>query len=150
MTAPTVSTIPTVKDRLVTVLGLRANLAGVQVVRGHPGKFLQTEAVIVGAARGRHDFVTLKATRPPRDETYTVEVIASVLKEGGTIAEAEDRAHALIAEVEDALATDDKLGIPTTILWAKTGEIEERASGYTDTGTVAEVVLRVEVKARLS
>ena len=146
----TSSTIPTVKDTLVTVLGNRAHLAGIQVVRGHPGNELRDEAVIVGLARGRHEIATIKAGRQVRDETYTVEVIASVISSEGTVKAAEDRAHVLIAEVEEALADDPKLGIGTTILWAKTGDIEERGSGHTDTGSVAEVVLRVEVKARLT
>ena len=146
----TSSTIPTFKDTLVTVLGNRANLTGVQVTRGHPGNELESEAIIVGMARGRHEIATIEAGRQTRDETYTVEVIASVISSTGTVKAAEDRAHALIAEVEEALADDPQLGIGSTILWATTGDIEERGSGHTDTGSVAEVVLRVEVKARLT
>jgi hypothetical protein len=142
------STVPTIKDALVTALKAQAGLAGIQVERAHPGpEKLDREAVWLGAARGRHVIPVMKAGRKSRDEEYIVEVLLSVVKPGGTLEEAEERAFALLAEVEDVLADDPRLGT-TAILWAKAGEWGE-SSGYLDEGAEADIRLEVECKARL-
>jgi hypothetical protein len=142
------STVPTIKDALVAALLAQPALAQVQVERAHPGpEKLEREAIWLGAARGRHEIPVVKAGRKPRDEVYTIEVLVSVLKPGGTLEEVEERAFALLAEVEDVLADDPRLGT-TAILWAKAGEWGE-SSGYLDDGAEADIRLEIDVKARL-
>lgn len=151
------STISTVKDRLVVLLAQRNGLSGVQVTRGHPGNAIEGEALIVGLAKGRHAPAAIRSGRQPREETYELEVIASVMVPGGTIANAEDRCHVLIAEVEDQVAGDPTLGLSLAASGVQSfvavpGDLEERGSGYIaePSGTIAEVVLRIDVTARLS
>jgi len=151
------STISTVKDRLVVLLLQRSGLTGVQVTRGHPGNALEKEALIIGIAKGRHAPAAITSGRMPREETYSLDIIASVMVPAGTIADAEDRCHELIAEVEEQVASDPTLGLVlgssgVQSFSATPGDLEERGSGYIadPPGTIAEVVLRVDIKARLS
>ena len=143
------SRIIAVKDALLAILQADAELAGIQVTRGRPGDDLKDEAVWIGRAVGRHKPVAIRAGRQPRDETFTVDVVVSVLKAGGTIAAAEDRAHALMDQVEDSVAADPKLGL-SDIEWALPGDLEESGSGYTPEGAICELRLGVEVRARLN
>lgn len=145
------SRIVDVKDALLSILSNDAGLAGIQVTRGKPGDDIRDEAVWVGRAVGRHEPVTIRAGRQPRDETFTVDVVVSVLVGGGTIADAEDRAHVLMDEVEDAIAQDPSLGgVLVGGDWALPADLEESGSGYTDVGAICEIRLGVEVRARLT
>lgn len=146
----TTSRIPAVKAALLAILQADSGLSGVQVTHGHPGGVLENEAVWIGRAEGRHEPASIRSGRQPRDETFTLDVIVSVLMAGATIAEAETRAHALAAQVEDAIAADVTLGLSPDILWALPGDIEERPTSYETTGVLAEIRLGVEVKARLT
>lgn len=143
------SRIVAVKDALLTILQNDGGLTGIQVTRGRPGDDIRDEAIWIGRATGRHEPVTIRSGRQPREERFTVDVVISVVNGGGSIADAEDRAHALAAEVEDAVAQDPKLGL-SDIEWALPGDIEESGSGYTDLGAVCEIRVGIEVRARLS
>jgi hypothetical protein len=143
----TSSTVTTVKAALLTRLSLRAGLAGVDLAYGWSGDF-GLEAIFFGSTRGVHEDPVTTGGRIPRDERYTMNVIVSVAKEGGTPQDAEDRAFALLAEVENELADTPRLGLVNVIDWAAARDFESQA-GPTPEGGLAEIRLGVEVFAQL-
>lgn len=145
-----VSTIPTVKQRILKLLQDRVGLAEVQRTYAHPGKKLGREAIYFDNVTGSHEFRVMKAGRAPRDETYSIRTIVLVRQRGGNIQKAEERAFALLAEIEDALADDPTLGLVPTIHWAGLGEISEVDSGLLDDGCACAIAFEINVKARLS
>lgn len=142
------STVVTVKKAMVTTLQARAGLAGIQVSYAHPGDKLEPDSIWMGDVRGHHEIAALRAGRKVRNEEYTLDVIVSVLKAGGDVQDAEDRAFVLFIEVEGALADDPRLG-GTVLEWAKAGEFTTTV-GMTETGGLAEIKLGVECRARLT
>lgn len=143
------STVPTVKEQLVTILSAAQGLAGVQVVRGHPGNEIENETVIVAAARGNQEYAAIMAGRQQRDESYTVDVICSVVVVG-TLAEAEERAYTIAAVVQETITDDPHLGLGSGVIsWAAPGEFSDNTA-RTDVGMLAEVLVRVDVAARLT
>jgi hypothetical protein len=142
----TSSTVTTVKAALLTRLALRAGLSGVDLAYGWSGDF-GPEAIFFGSTRGAHDNPVTTGGRVPRDERYVMNVIVLVSSEGGTPQEAEDRAFALLAEVENELADTPRLGL-TVIDWAAARDFESQA-GPTPEGGLAEIQLGVEVFAQL-
>jgi hypothetical protein len=93
----------------------------------------------------------MRAGRVQREERYEVEVacVAARPEVGAQDARlAEQRAFALAAEVEGALADDPRLGL-TEIAWATVDRLEVE-SAPADRGWVARVSVVVSVVARLS
>lgn len=142
------STVPTVKAQLLSLLSAASALTGVQVVRGHPGNEIENETVIIGPARGNQDYAAIMSGRQQRDETYTVDVVCSVVVVG-TLAEAEVRAYELAAAVQETVTDDPHLGLGSGVIsWAAPGEFADNTA-RTDMGMLAEVLVRVDVTARL-
>jgi hypothetical protein len=107
---PTTSTVGTVKAALVALLAARPGLAGVEVcyAEGEPAR----ETVFFGDTRGTRTIPVATAGRKPRQEDYALDLFIRVARPDLSVAEAEARALALMAEVEDALADDPTLGQP--------------------------------------
>lgn len=118
------STVPTVRTTLITALAARPALAGVQVVRAHPGQAIEPEAVYLGAARGSDEIPVIRAGRKKRHESYTLDVFFDVVADGPDDQEASERAWTLFGELEDLLADDPSLGL-TQPFWAVVGEWTE-------------------------
>lgn len=118
------STVPTVRAALVTALGARPALAGVQVAPSHPGQAVEPESVYLGRARGSDEIPVVRAGRKKRQESYTLDVFFDVVADGPTGQEASERAWALFGELEDLLADDPSLG-QTQPFWAVLGDWDE-------------------------
>lgn len=101
------STVPTLKQNLVTQLQARGGLAGVQVSYGPPLPAPQREYIWVGDVDGTQTMATLAQGR--HDE-YVVKVVFGVLKEGTDSKAADDRCFVLLAELEQQLRTDATVG----------------------------------------
>lgn len=142
----TVSTVPVVKDALVTTLDARVGLDGVQVAREWPGDAIKAEAIWLGKVDGTHQIATMRAGRKDRAEEYRLEVIVSVVKNG--VEAAEERAFVLLGEIESALADDPRIGL-TSINWATVADFES-VTTRGQSGAVAEIRVFVEVNARLT
>lgn len=141
-----ISTVPTVKDQLITVLRARAGLTGVQVERQWPGDTIKPEAIWLGKVDGAHVIATIKAGRKARDEEYRLEAIVSVVKNG--VEAAEERAFVLLGEIESELADNPRIGL-TSINWATVADWEAITTRGPQ-GAVAEIRAFIEVSARLS
>lgn len=113
------------RQALVTALRARASLADVQVLYA-PDDFesgddhLQDEAIWFGDTEWVESVIpTMKAGVKHVDETFLMEFFLQVVKADGSTQETADiRAKALIAEVQQELATNPDLTYPT-ILWAE-------------------------------
>ncbi len=97
------STAPAFKAALLTALQARTGLSGVTLSYGAP---LQgpREFIALGDISGSQEFAALGALR--KDETYTLDVYVSVLREGNQQQTCTERCFALAAEIEDELRTN--------------------------------------------
>lgn len=144
------STVPTVKARLVTLL--TAALPTTQVWYSHPGDAVETSAVYLGAVRGSDTIPVMNGpARKKRDETYTIDVWLEAQRSGASSQEAEEAAWVLFGELEDVLADDPGLGIPTVVSWAMLeGWDDFLAFDLNSGGWSARIRAGVTVKARLT
>lgn len=99
----TYSTAPAFKAALLTALQARTGLAGVTISYGAP---LQAprEFIALGDISGDQEFAALGALR--KDETYTLTVYCSVLREGNMQQACTERCFALAAEIETELRSN--------------------------------------------
>lgn len=107
------SSAPAFKAALLTALQARSGLSGVTVSYGAPaGGAGAREFVALADIDGTQEYATLGATAAARrkDETFTMTVYCSVLREGQMQQECTERAFALAAEVEDAVREDPEVG----------------------------------------
>lgn len=95
------STAPAFKAALLTALQARTGLSGVTVSYGAPLPNAPREFIALGDLEGSQEFAQLGALR--KDETYTLEVYVSVLREGNQQQTCTERCFALAAEIEDEL-----------------------------------------------
>jgi hypothetical protein len=100
---PYYSTAPAFKDALFDALAARNGLSGVTVSYGAP---LQgpREFIALGDISGSQQFAALGALA--KDETYTLDVYVSVLREGNQQQQCTERCFAIAAEIEDYLRTN--------------------------------------------
>lgn len=118
-----------VKQALVTVLDALPALDGVQVIYSGRVRDLEREAIYFGKARWTNEFSAMRAgARIPRKELLTVAAYVFVATPGGTPEDAEARAQALGAVMENALA-DDPAG---SALGATGVKVVRAASGELD------------------
>ncbi len=99
------STIPTLKANLVTQLAARAGLAGVQISYGPPLPNPQREYIWIGDVIGTQEYAAMAAPNQ-RHESYDLQVIIAVLREGVDSKAADDRCFALFGELESQLRGD--------------------------------------------
>lgn len=106
----TPTTAPATKRALITILNARAGLSGVQVAYGYlnDSAQLQDENINVGKVRFNQEWGALGNRR--REESYRVELIIVVKREGDDQQGTEERMWAVLAEVEQALRADPTLG----------------------------------------
>ena len=97
------STVPAFKAALFTALGARAGLSDVTVSYGAPTGGPR-EFIALSDVKGSQVFAALGALR--KDETYTLDVYCSVLREGNQQQQCSERCFALAAEIEDELRTN--------------------------------------------
>lgn len=145
------STIPAVRTAFADAMTANGAVggAGVQVSRGYPGEsFIERESVYVDRITGAHAIANIKAGRKQRDETYKLVVVVSVAEDIGTVADVEDRAFELLAEVEDWLADDPSLGDVDGVVFATAGEFE-LFSDMTANGVACVIRFDIDVTARL-
>lgn len=165
----TTSTVPTVKARLVTLLTAALATSGptggqVQVSYAWKGSAMEEEAVFLGRrpsdvateplyqAVGNGGIATLKAGRKQRNEDYPVELTIWTFRPDLTPADsatADARAFALLAEVEDVLADDPKLGLGTAVISTELTSFEHSLFPFNH-GWCAVIVPTIQVRARLS
>lgn len=105
----TTSTVSTVRSALIT--SFEAELSGVPVFRSWPGPEAAPEMIVFGSVDwDTYEIATIKAGRKHRQEEYGIEFELYVFGEPGSSpadpAAAEDRALALLAAMENALADD--------------------------------------------
>lgn len=161
----TTSTVPTVKAQLVTVFttALAAAARGggqVPVDYAWPGPDTEPEAVFLG----RHpalsdirmdvvdDIPTIKAGRKQRSEEYSVPVTVWEFRpdlQPTDAQECESEAYVLFGLLEDVLAEDPNIGLPSgTILWARLGDHSSTLWPF-EKGWACELTFEVDVEARL-
>lgn len=165
----TSSTVPTVKARLVTLLTTALATSGptggpVQVAYAWTGGNMQSEAVFLGRrpsdavsepfhqATGGSGIATLKAGRKLRNEDYPVELTIWTFRPDLTPADAataDARGFALLAEVEDVLADDPKLGLGTAVIYTELTSFEHSLFPW-EGGWACVIVPTIQVRARLS
>lgn len=97
------STAPAMKAALYTALAARAGLSGVTISYGAP---LQAprEFIALADIDGSQEFAQLGALK--KNETYTLTVYCSVLREGNQQQACTERCFELAAELEDELRTN--------------------------------------------
>ena len=102
------------------------------VYYSHPGAELGVEVIYLGDAReGEHEIPTLKAGRKRREESYVIPVVFEIAKPGTDASEAETRAFALFAYLENLLANTPGLGSADATL-------RTRVRGWTSSCTFTE------------
>lgn len=97
------STAPAFKAALLTALGARAGLSGVTISYGAP-LAAPREFIALADISGEQEFAALGALR--KNETYTLEIYCSVLREGNQQQACTERCFELAAEIEDELRTN--------------------------------------------
>jgi hypothetical protein len=124
------TTIPACKAAILTILGLRAGLAGVTLNWAGPTKDEDyvDEMIFLGQAERISDWASLGAGR--RVEDYTIALTVFVEQWGDDPETVEERAYALLDEVEDALR-DDIRANPSTLRTAGVFTLGQ----MTDTGS---------------
>lgn len=115
---PTTSTVPALKAALKTAITSQAG--SVQVSRHWPGPTTEQEGIYIGDVSGSSEIDSIKTGRQRRKEQYAVTIICQTFYAGATSADAddsEDRAYALMAHVENAVAADADVG--ASVKWSE-------------------------------
>lgn len=94
------STAPAFKAALLTALAARAGLSGVTISYGAPLS-APREFIALGDISGEQEFAALGALK--KNETYTLEVFCSVLREGNQQQACTERCFELAEEIENEL-----------------------------------------------
>jgi len=138
------NTITAMRAALITALAARAGLDGVQIGYGMPSGALQREHILLGPVDGTQEYRALGTAR--KFDDYTVSLFISVTREGTNQQAADERALALMAEVESELRTDPTVG--GTVLTAEVSRyrLEPLAS---DTTREARITLDIQTRARI-
>lgn len=144
----TTSTVSEVRQAIVDRLSARTALTDVQIAWSWPGRATSNETIFCAPPiDGDSGIPVMRAGRQKRDESYRVDVVCQVVRPGGEVREAFDRAFELMGELEDELADDPLLGL-TSILWAQVGGYD-LVEGLTDQGGACRLEVHVDVRARL-
>lgn len=139
------STVTALKAALLTSLQARTGLSGVQVTYGWPSGQVRRESIMLGGVSGTQQFRTVGATQ--KLEEYALTIYVTVIKEGSALQQsADERALALMAEVEDELRSDPT--VTNTVLTAQLSrfDLEPMASSET---REARLTLTIDVMARI-
>lgn len=118
MTLPTTSIRHAVRVRLLELLTAHPDLAGVQVSLIQPSDDLEAESVWFDAAEGTLTDAAIKPARRVRDDDFIQPLWIVAAKPNQTPEEAEERATAVLAAVEDVLADYATLDGLEGLQWA--------------------------------
>lgn len=139
------STIPAFKSALLSRLQGRAGLSGVQVTYGWPNGAVKRESMMLGGVSGTQEFRTIGATQ--KMEEYALDVYITVIREGQAHQQnADERALALMAELEDELRDDPTVN--NTVLTAELGRFDLQPLASAETRE-ARLTVGVNVMARI-
>lgn len=132
------------RSALVTLLQARPGLAGVQIGYGMPPGALQREHILLGLVEATQEYRALGTTRKFEDYTATLHI--GVTREGTNQQAADERALAIMAEVEGVLRTDPT--VSGTVLTAEIGRyrVEPLAS---ETTRECRITLDIQTRARI-
>lgn len=144
------STIQTFSKALVAALKLRAGLKHVAIHNGPPpmSDAQWYENVWLGDVKGDQEFTAINRTTRPKDETYSIDLVIDVIRNTKDTESTIDRAFELLAEVENCLREDPRLGL-SQILYAGVGGNLELYKRADDIGRQALIFTAIEVKARI-
>lgn len=151
------STVPTVKQRLATLL---ADACTVPVTYAWPGKSTAPEAVFLGPHPETADVrldrssqvPTIKAGRKQRQEEYTVRITVwsfrgDLTSDGAQ--ECEQRAFDIANDIEDAVADDPRLGLAASVIQHATIDQTSSTLFPFNAGWACELAIDLLVAARL-
>ena len=143
-TATYKSTAPAFKAALFTALAANSDLADVTVSYGAPITGPR-EFIALADISGQQEFAALgKLTK---EETYTLDVYVSVVREGNQQQECTERCFALAAELEDYLRANPTVGGTVRIAQLSAPFNLEEFAG--DTARQSILTLGVEAAARI-
>jgi len=147
-----VSTAPVVRAALIAALDARSGLDGVLVTHFWQGQADEQEALYLGSTSSDEEWVTLRAGRKAREETYRIQIHIRAWKPGFWDATNETRIFALIAEVDNLLADDPAIGLSATLptLRILLASYEVKPVALDPAGIGAEATLSLEVHSRLT
>lgn len=160
-----VSTVPTVKKQIVTKLTTALATAGeddsqIPVTYAWPGPSTQHEAVFLGRHPDlddirldvTHEIPTVKAARKQRSETYEIPMTVWTFRpdlDAKGAETCETRAFAILDPIEDVFADDPTIGLAATVVnWVRVARIASTLFPF-HKGWACELVVTVEVQARL-
>lgn len=146
----TVSTVPAVKDALVTLLTSAINDNTVQVVYGPtPDSLKKRKVVVVGEVSSyQSNIANIVAGRKQRDERYTIDVYLFCAKPRGQAVDADTTVWELFESLENVLADDPSLGAVNGLVWAVLGGVQANVTQEKE-GPVAWISAGVDCYGRL-
>lgn len=144
------SVVVALRQAIVAGLQAEESLSGVQIGYGWPGDDLaEKETVFLNRPRGLHDPASLKSGRTFRNEAGELDLVVRVEKVGGTAEEADDRALAIGALVEEFIADNTDSLVVTGLLWVRVASWSI-ANLYNDRGRLTELTYTLQWRARLT
>lgn len=158
MPTATTSTVPAVKQALLTLLPAQAGLGSVAIHYAWVGPAAEAEEILLATdpdagtpdVVGRHEIPTLGG-RVSRDERYSVPLTIRVFDpdaEPQNMATVEARAFALLAAVENLLADNPNLDVDG-VLSARAGDWSSTLTPFQG-GWACQLVFNIDVHARLN
>ena len=97
-----------VRAAIIDRLSRHPALTGVQIARQIPAD-IAAEHVLLANIEGTMQLRTIKAGRKQREDRFTITVYIGAMRAGQTAEQAENRAAAFLAALEDVLANDATL-----------------------------------------
>lgn len=145
----TSSSVPAVKQALVTLLTSAINDTNVQVAYGRPqDSMVRRESVFVADVSYSAEVANIKAGRKSYDEDFTVDVVVAVGQPRGTTQDSETRVFALFEYLRDLLADDPSLGGVDGLVWAVLESVDA-ATAHTGESAVSVIEATVRCRARV-
>lgn len=147
------STAPAVKNALLGLMQADANLTGVRIDYADPGDEIGQEQIFFGRTLGSEQPAPGMGQRR-QEENYEIEVYVYVAADGNDPQAVEDRAYAIVAELETLVrANNGPTGALAAVItgggWAAMSAAPETMTPFTFGGQrVCEALCRVKVKAR--
>ena len=131
---------------------IAAQAGSVQVARRWPGPSTAEEGIYLGDVIGEANISALTATnaRARREERYRIEIVCQAWRSAHTPLDAddsEDRAYALFAHVENAVAAD--VDVNATVKWSQVVEFRDETIPF-DKGWATRLTVVLSCTARLT
>ena len=125
------SRIPILKRNLVDVLKARDAIPASAVTYGWPTGALPNEWICVWDARQAWDQepAAIQRVTQPREETFVLMVVISVVRPAGSQEQANERAFQFLGELEDALREDHSVMGAVRVAQVSGQSFEERDDG---------------------